>query len=252
MMRLLALALSIVALHAVPAPLVQDPMSEPAPAPASDDSFAAAVSAPADWKAAARALGENNKDVRKAALGKKTAAAGGRALEPASEPAELVLAAAASAAASGGGEPANENAASLETRTLLVVLMDQINELRKAPCGPLGAILIDSEQSIAVTKRIDDATSVTHEFTAIFSMDEVIEEKSADGKVVTSHVRRNGLKVEAEISEVVDDQHTGDGNGFMKVGCAPKPSCLRCIWRFVRRRRRPAPHPPTHTLAVFR
>ena len=127
------------------------------------------------------------------------------------------------------GKPSREaEFSTTESGRLLAVLAGIINEMRNDACGPLGPITIDDQQSIEVNKRVDGADSVTHEFTAVFSMNETIHEKAADGTIRKTHVKRNGLTVDAAISEMVDEEHEGKGDGFMTVGRAPKPLRLLC------------------------
>ena len=135
----------------------------------------------------------------------------------------------ASAGTAAPGEPLGEaEVSTTESGRLLGVLAGVINEMRNDACGPLDPILIDDQQSIEVNKRVDGADSVTHEFTAVFSMTETIHEKAADGTIRKTHVKRNGLTVDAAISEMVDEEHEGKGDGFMTVGRAPKPLRLLC------------------------
>jgi hypothetical protein len=116
------------------------------------------------------------------------------------------------------GKPSREaEFSTTESGRLLAVLAGIINEMRNDACGPLGPITIDDQQSIEVNKRVDGDDSVTHEFTAVFSMNETIHERAADGTIRKTYVKRNGLTVDAAISEMVDEEHEGKGDGFMTV-----------------------------------
>merc|ERR1719506_681891 len=62
-------------------------------------------------------------------------------------------------------------------------------------------------------------------------MEELVAEKGANGTERTTVVMRGGLRVDASISEEVDAEHKGKGDGFMTVASlSPEtllPQCVR-------------------------